>query len=60
MVCRCMCRSVVDENAERTEQIFVHQVRRRGWGSGWREGGREGREEGQVAGKCTLFHRNTY
>ena len=30
MVCRCMCRSVVDENEERTEQVFVHQVRRRG------------------------------
>ena len=47
MVCRCMCRSVVDENEERTEQVFVHQVRRRGWGRA--AGG--GREEGEEGGE---------
>ena len=42
MVCTCMCRSVVDENEERTEQVFVHQGRRRG-GAQRVEGGRGGR-----------------
>ena len=50
MVCRCMCRLVVDENEERTEQVFVHRGRRRGWGErvegGRGEGGGGGRKLG--------------
>ena len=48
MVCRCMCRSVVDESEERTEQVFVHGGRGAWVGErveGGRGGGGEGDEE---------------